>query len=126
MTLYQALLMDHYHHPRNYGKLENPHFQSGDMNPSCGDSVSLQGIVENNHLKKVCFTAQGCVISIAAASLLTEHVTGLSLDQIEQLTPETMQQLLGITLGPLRLKCALLPLQALQKGIVEFKKAHHA
>ena len=68
MTLYQALLMDHYHHPRNYGTLENPHFESGDMNPSCGDSVSFQGIIENNHLKQIRFTAQGCVISVAAAS----------------------------------------------------------
>ena len=126
MTLYQALLMDHYHHPRNYGTLENPHFESGDMNPSCGDSVSFQGIIENNHLKQIRFTAQGCVISVAAASLLTEQVIDLPLDQIEKLTPDSTMQLLGITLGPLRLKCALLPLQALQKGIAGFKKAHHA
>ena len=126
MNLYQALLIDHYHHPRNYGTLENPDFSSGEHNPSCGDSISMQGIIENKHLKKIAFTAQGCVISIATASLLTEYVTGLSFEQIEKITPEQLQELVGITLGPLRLKCALLPLHALQKGIADYKKAHNA
>jgi len=118
--------MDHYQNPRNYGSLENPDFNSGEHNPSCGDIIAIQGLIENNQLKTIRFTAQGCVISVASASLLSEYVQGTPLEKISAITPEDMQKIIGITLGPLRLKCALLSLSALQKGIQTYKKDRNA
>lgn len=129
MNIYKALLMEHYQHPRNYGDLENADFSSGEYNPSCGDSISMKGHIENNHLKTIRFTAQGCVISVACASLLSEYVHHMSLAAILALDAATMQEITGITLGPLRLKCTLLSLSALKKGIQHYlqqKKEHHA
>jgi nitrogen fixation protein NifU and related proteins len=130
MNLYQAILMDHYQNPRNYGTLENPDFESGEQNPSCGDTISLQGTINNNHITVLRFIAHGCVISTATASLLTEYVQNASLESIENISPEQLQEIVGITLGPLRLKCALLPLNALKKGIhtyqVQHSQNHHA
>lgn len=117
MNLYQAILMDHYQNPRNYGTLENPDFESGEQNPSCGDTISLQGTVKDNHITALRFIAHGCVISTATASLLTEYVQNAPLETVQNISPEKLQEIVGITLGPLRLKCALLSLNALKKGI---------
>lgn len=126
MNLYQEILMDHYKHPRNYGSLDLYDFSSGQMNPSCGDSIIMQGIVENNFIKELRFTGKGCVISQATASLLTQACKGKSIDEILQLDAEYITQLIGIQLGLLRLKCAMLPLHALQKGIRSYLGASHA
>ncbi len=116
--------MDHYQNPRNYGTLENPDFSSGEHNPSCGDIITIQGNIENDRLTKICFTAQGCVISVASASLLTEYAHQKTLETITAITPQQMQEIIGITLGPLRIKCALLSLIALQKGIQNYTQTH--
>lgn len=122
MNMYQEHLMDHYRHPRNRGVIERPHFISEEQNPSCGDSVSMSGLLENDNLITVCFTGAGCVISQAAASMLTERVIGLSLTDILQLQPDYMRALIQIPLGPTRLKCALLALEALQSGLNQLKR----
>ncbi len=120
MNIYQELLMDHYRHPRNCGKLENPDFSSGDYSPSCGDSVTLQGTIADQIIKKVVFTGKGCVISQATASLLTEWCIEKSIGQIVDLTKEDIQKIVGMPLGIMRIKCALLPLIALQKGLLTY------
>lgn len=121
MNIYQAVLMEHYQHPRNYGNLENPDFSSGEHNPSCGDLIAIQGLFDHNELKTVRFTAQGCVMSIATASLLSEYVQHKSIENILAIDAQTIQKIIGINLGPLRLKCALLPLFALQAGIKQYQ-----
>lgn len=120
MKLYQELLMDHYKHPRNNGHLKNPSFVTADYNPSCGDSITFEGIVQNNILNTVAFTGKGCVISQASASLLSEWARGKTTAEILDFTTENMQKLVGMELGPMRLRCALLPLHVLQNGIKEF------
>lgn len=120
MNLYQQQLMDHYYHPRNRGTLENPDFSSGVMNPSCGDSIEWQGKVQGNKLVDLKFTGKGCVISQASASLLSELVIEQSLDFIQRLTKDDMIKLVGIELGPTRLRCALLALEALHEGIKSY------
>lgn len=117
MDLYQQELMDHYRNPRNRGHLEHADFVSREHNPSCGDAIAMEGVVENGVIKKLVFTGQGCVISQATGSLLTQACCGKSLDEIMQLGEPFIRQLLGIELGPTRLRCALLALQALQQGI---------
>ena len=122
MNLYQAELMDHYRNPRNRCTLEHPDMASREHNPSCGDSVSFQGMVSYEVITHLAFNGKGCVISQGAASMLTELCKGKTLDEVAQLDKEYMLTMLGIPLGPTRLRCALLPLQALQQAVAQYKK----
>lgn len=124
MNLYQALLMDHYKNPRNQGRLPAPDFVSEEHNPSCGDQVRMEGMLEGDVIIKIVFEGKGCVISQATASLLTVHVVGFSRAMIESMDSTSIQKLIGMELGPTRLKCALLPLHALQQGLLRYYLAH--
>ena len=120
--LYQERIMDHYHHPRNKGRLERPDFTSEQLNPSCGDSILFDATVRTNKvIDKLLFVGQGCAISQAAASMLTEQCIGISLDAILSMNVDCVLSSIGMPLGPTRVRCALLPLQALQQGIVDYK-----
>ncbi len=123
MNLYQDVLLDHYRNPRNRGILEPADFQSGEDNPSCGDSVSMYGRVQDGKLVAVSFQGKGCVISQAAASMLTQKVLGMDLHEIMKIDADFMRTLVGIELGPTRVRCALLALEALQKGVQEYLNA---
>lgn len=116
-NLYQAQLLEHYQNPRNKGRLPGATFSSRKHNPSCGDAVSIEGIIEDGVVKKMMFEGVGCVISQATASMLSDKVVGMTLDEVLSLDAAAIQQLIGMQLGPTRLKCALLPLMALQEGI---------
>ena len=119
-TLYKQHLLDHFKHPKNKGTLENPDISSGVYNPACGDKVVIQANLKENILETVVFEAQGCVISCAAASLLTDYVIGKTVQEALALTKDTMLDLVKIELGPTRLRCALLPLEALHKALQSF------
>lgn len=115
--LYKEELLEHFKNPNNYGKLENPDFTSEDGNPSCGDKIKIEGKVSNGVLTDVKFTGNGCVLSQASASMLTELCKNKSIDDILNLSKDDISKLLKIELGPVRIKCAILPLFVLQKGI---------
>ncbi len=119
--IYQELLLEHYKYPYNKCKLtEQASFSTEQYNPSCGDSISMEGVVVNNILTKLCFQGKGCVISQATASILVEQSENKTVDELLALTPEDITSLVNIELGPVRMKCALLPLQALQDGIKKY------
>lgn len=120
----QKNLLEHFHSPLHYGTLENPHFSLENYNPSCGDTITMQGILENNCIAQLRFSGKGCMLSHIAASLLTQHCTGKSLIFALELTTQDMLKLLHMDLGPLRIKCAVLPLEALQEGIRTYQKAN--
>lgn len=115
-------LMDHYLHPRHAGTLNSPDFESAEYNHSCGDQIHIQGRVEHDVLVEVGFTGSGCILSQAAASMIMESCANKSVAQILVLNGEYVQNLLGVDLGPTRLRCALLPLYALQHGLSEYMK----
>lgn len=117
MNIYQDRLMDYYRYPRNRGTLATPDFSSDEHNPSCGDSVCMQGIIKDGIIMQIVFDGRGCVISQAAASMLAEQCIGKTFHEVLLLTPTFMIELVGIELGPTRLKCALLSLQALHTGL---------
>lgn len=123
MSLYKQELIDHYRNPRHHGLLANPSFTSEQANPACGDTVIFTGVITQQTVTDLGFTGTGCVISIAAASLLAEQSIGLSIDGILSLTADDIKKLIGLELGPVRLRCALLALQALQHGIIDSKKS---
>ena len=119
MNFYKEELLDHYYHPRNRQRLEKPDFCSGQVNPSCGDSVEMAGHLFNGSIQKLAFTGAGCVISQATASLLTEYAQGKTTQEILHFSQDDLTTLLKIELGPMRFKCAYLSLAALQKGLLE-------
>ncbi len=122
MNLYQEQLLDHYKNPRHHGVLDDPEIIVQNYNPSCGDQVVIHANVRNGILEEVAFSGKGCVISQAATSLLCEKMSGKSVEIIGQLSKDDILELIGINLGPTRLRCALLGLEALQKGIAEGKQ----
>ena len=109
--------MDHFKNPRNRGELANADIVTEELNPSCGDSVQLFILLDANKIKQINFLGKGCVISQAAASMLTGKLLGMDLEEAKKLDSKFMVNLIGIELGPNRLQCALLPLVALQKGL---------
>jgi len=119
MKLYHDRIIDHYHNPRNYGVLENPDVQCTVTNKSCGDIVTVYLHHKDHKVSTMFHTGEGCVISRAAASLLSEHVSGKSFDELFAYDEEFILNLIKIELGPVRLKCALLPLEALIKALKE-------
>lgn len=123
-TLYREELLDHFRYPRNSGELPDAQVSTEVLNPSCGDEIAMQIVVEDDILLQISFKGKGCVISQAAASLLTELVKGKSLEFIEALTKDDMLSLVGIELGPTRLRCALLALESLHKALSLYKGLH--
>lgn len=123
--LYHDTILDHYKYPRHYGALPAPDVVVKDENPSCGDCISVTGTVDTNGaVKDLAFTASGCALSVATASLLTEALIGKTPEEILALTAEDVEKLLETPISSGRKKCALLPLIAMQKiaRIVQEKK----
>ncbi len=116
MNIYQEELLDHYENPSNYGTLPDPDISHVEDNPLCGDQIRMDLLIEDDKIKEVRFCGHGCTISLAAASMLTEKIEGKSLDEVKQLTKDDMLDMVGIPLGPVRIKCALLPLKVLKAG----------
>lgn len=114
--LYRQQLLDHFQNKRNYGDIEQPTFVSGQYNPSCGDRVSIMGVVRDGIITDIKFTGSGCVISQATASMLTEAVKGKAVEHVRALTIADVLALIGVQLGPNRLRCAELSLLALKQS----------
>ena len=114
--LYRDNIIDHYQNPRNYGTLEHPDISYEDSNPVCGDEIRLDLQIQDGRVTDARFQGHGCSISQASASMLTEEIIGKSLDEVKQIDKQYLLDLLGIPLGPVRLKCALLSLKVLKAG----------
>ena len=119
--LYREEIMDHYQNPRNFGKMEDADASYHDYNPVCGDEVEMQAKMESGTVKEAMFTGKGCAISQAAASMLTEEITGKNIKAVIAMTKDDMLKIVRINPGPVRIKCAMLALRALQKGIIQYE-----
>jgi nitrogen fixation protein NifU and related proteins len=117
MQLYKEELLDHYRFPRHKGKLIQPDVTSGQHNPSCGDHISFEAKLTNGMIMDIAFDGSGCVISQATASMIAQLVKNKSIQYVIALTTADILALIGMDLGPTRLKCALLSLYALQEGL---------
>jgi len=120
MDMYKEQIMDHFRNPRNSGILENSNVNFTDNNPFCGDEITIHAKIHNEKVEEIKFEGKGCAISQASASLLTEFAKGKTTKEIRETTAEQIKELLGVELGPVRLKCAMLSLKALQKGIIKY------
>lgn len=115
--LYRELILDHYQHPHNHGEIPGADISYEDSNPLCGDKIRIDIKLQGNVVADVKFNGKGCAISQASASLLTDELIGKSLDDIKKMDKQFILDLLGIPLGPTRIKCALLPLKVIKAGV---------
>jgi nitrogen fixation protein NifU and related proteins len=120
-SIYSEIILDYYRHPRNKGSLAHPMIQARDSNPLCGDIVEMQLELDEKHkVSDVKFNGQGCAISQASASMLTELVKGKSLDELRKISKDNILELIGGQLSAVRLKCALLSLKVLKTGLYSY------
>ncbi len=124
-SMYVEHIMDHYNNPRNYGTIANADFHLRELNPLCGDEIDMF-VKLTNTKAHIMFKGKGCAISQAAASLLTEATKGKTIAEIKKITNEDMIQMLAIPISHVRLKCAVLALKTLEKGIHLYEGEHHA
>ena len=113
---YREYILDHYKNPRNFGRLESPTLSHEEDNPLCGDVVGIDLQLKDGNIEEVRFHGRGCAISQASASLLTERLKGISLDEARKISKEDVFEDLGIDISPARIKCALLSLKVLKVG----------
>jgi nitrogen fixation NifU-like protein len=119
--LYRELILDHYQHPHNHGDIPDADISYEDSNPLCGDKIRIDIKLKGNVVADVKFNGKGCAISQASASMLTDELIGKSLDDIKKMDKQFILDLLGIPLGPSRIKCALLPLKVIKAGVYGIK-----
>ncbi|MBM3224623.1 MAG: iron-sulfur cluster assembly scaffold protein [Candidatus Tectomicrobia bacterium] len=121
--MYQEHILEHYEAPYHRRTLPNPTLECRDLNPLCGDEVCIQACLdEQSYLVEVGFEGKGCIISLAAASMLMEAVEGKTLADVKHMDREDMLGLLGVPLTTMRVKCAMLALRTLQKAIHRYEE----
>jgi len=116
-TIYRDEILDLYRNPRNTGKIPEPDVKQDGENPSCGDKLKIYAQIKENEIKKVKHDTDACAICTAATSILTEETTGLKTREVQNLDTDWMVEKLGIEISPMRMKCAVLGLKTLQKGL---------
>jgi len=121
MTVYSDNILDHFQFPRNKKKLIKKNVSFSVNNSSCGDSLTFEGHIENNVLTDIGFTGSGCAISMASASIISQKVKGLKIEEILNIKKEDVFLYLGIDLSINRVKCALLAWEGILKLVSEKK-----
>lgn len=115
---YRDYILDHYRNPRNFGNLENPDVEAEDLNPLCGDQIKMELKVEDGVIRDVRFSGKGCAISQASASMLTEQIKGMNLDDVAKLSKNAVLENVGIGISPTRMKCAMLGLRVVKSAAI--------
>lgn len=114
--IYRQNILDHYKSPSHRGEIENPEITYEDANPLCGDVIRMDLRVKDGRIEEVRFSGKGCSISQASADMLCEKIEGMTLEEARKVSRDDVMELLGIELGPVRLKCGLLALKTLKAG----------
>lgn len=116
--LYREQIIDRHKNPRHRGQLDPHDYSYEDDNPLCGDRIRIDVRIDGDlRVREAAFSGVGCAISQASADLLTEAIVGKTLDEVKRLGKDDILEMLGIELGPVRMKCALLSLKVLKAGV---------
>jgi nitrogen fixation protein NifU and related proteins len=115
--LYRDYILDHYKHPRNFGELDPRDLEAVEHNPLCGDELSVHIVVRDDRIEDLRFQGHGCAISQAAASIASEELKGMKLEDVGTLDADWMIELLGIPVSATRRKCALLNLKVVRGAV---------
>ena len=118
-NLYRDFILEHYRNPHNKGVLDPHDLHFADSNPTCGDEMSMTLRLDDPKkiITDVAFDGRGCAISQASASILTDELRGMTLDELRSIDPKDVLEALGVPIGPARLKCALLSYKVLQGAV---------
>lgn len=118
--------MDHYHNSRYRGALENSDFFTSAKSPSCADHVIFEGLIRENKIDRCVFRGEGSILGMAVASMLCEKIIGMDINDVLKIQKNDLLELIGVDLGPTRLRTLLFILQTLQKGIDCYVKSHQS
>ncbi len=121
MDLYADNILDHYRDPRGKGDKTNATVTHEEVNHSCGDALEVQLLIDDDRIQKIAWNGDGCAISQAAMSILSEEYTGKTIGEIDDLRKDDVYELLGVPIGPRRFKCALLGLHTLKNTIRKYR-----
>jgi len=116
--MYRQQILDHYKNPRNYGEIEDATFTHVGENPMCGDTIEMDVVLSNDEetVERVAFRGDGCAISQASASMLSEQLAGTSVDELREMDRDDIVDMLGVDISPMRVKCAVLAEKVAQDG----------
>ena len=113
----QEKIIERYKHPHFSAPLENPDLSMEGANPVCGDEIHLSLKMKDGRVEAASHSCQACTVASAAADLLAEEIIGKNREEILRISPDDIKEMLNIPLSPIRLKCALLPLETLKTGL---------
>ena len=117
-NMYRQQILDHYRNPRNHGELKDATFSHVGENPMCGDTIRMDVKLDEAEevIRAVRFGGEGCAISQASASMLSDELVGMTLDELARMDRDDVIELLGVEVTPMRLKCAVLAEKVAQDG----------
>ncbi|MCU4717475.1 Fe-S cluster assembly sulfur transfer protein SufU [Halapricum hydrolyticum] len=117
--MYRQQILDHYKNPRHYGEIEDATFTHVGENPMCGDTIEMDVVLDDDEetIEAVAFRGDGCAISQASASMLSERLPGTSIEELREMDRDDIIDMLGVEISPMRVKCAVLAEKVAQDGV---------
>lgn len=116
-NIYREHLIELYKSPKNYGELVAANRKATGHNANCGDEITMHILVKNGNIQDIKFSGSGCVISIVSSSMLTEKLKNMKTSEVKKLSKEDIIKMLNLKLSTSRIKCALLPLEAVKSAL---------